>query len=262
MSNDCSKAIPGLKNYLQQFPKGGYVLKSYYYLSDCYEKLGDEASALQYYESIITFPDNPYTAHALLKVARMSYDKEQYSESKKNYQRLADIAEEQGMLVEALDGTMRSSYYLDDFQNTIAYAQLLKESGMADDDQKLYANYFIAKSYQQTGSARNAIEAFEVVENLSNTEYGAEAKYELARYAFEKNKLDESESMIYDLKERYSSYPYWVANGFILLADIYAERGNTFQAEQTLQSIIDNYSGEDLKQVAREKIRQLKTDNE
>jgi TolA-binding protein len=262
MNNDCSRAISGLMNYLRQFPQGGYVLKSYYYLSDCYEKLGDEASASQYYESIITFPDNPYTANALLKVARIAYNNEKYSESKKHYQRLADIAEDQGMLVEALDGTMRSSYYLGDFQNTISYAQLLKESGMADDDQLLYASYLIAKSYQQTGNARNAIEAFEVVENLSANEYGAEAKYELAWDAFEKNKLDESESMIYELKEHYSSYPYWVAKGFILLADIYAERGNTFQAEQTLQSIIDNYSGDDLKQVAREKINQLKSGNE
>lgn len=262
MNNDCSKAISGLKNYLQQFPEGGYVLKSYYYLSDCYEKLGDDAGALQYYESIIAFPDNPYTANALLKVARMAYDTEQYSESKKYYQRIADIAEDQGMLVEALDGTMRSSYYLNDFQNTIAYAQLLKESGMADDGQMLYAEYLIAKSYQQTGNKRKAIEAFEVVEKLSANAYGAEAKYELAQYAFEKNELDESESMIYGLKESYSSYPYWVAKGFILLADIYGERGNTFQAEQTLQSIIDNYSGEDLKQVAREKINQLNSGNE
>ncbi|MCB2208543.1 MAG: tetratricopeptide repeat protein [Bacteroidetes bacterium] len=262
MNNDCSKAISGLKNYLQQFPQGGYVLKSYYYLSDCYEKLGDEAGALQYYESIIAFPDNPYTANALIKLARMAYDKEQYSESKKHYQRLADIAEDQGMLVEALDGTMQSSYYLEDFQNAISYAQLLKESGMADDDQILHANYIMAKSYQQSGNSRMAIEAFQIVENLSSNEYGAEAKYELALDAFEKNKLDESESMIYELKDGFSNYPYWVAKGFILLADIYTERGNAFQAEQTLQSIIDNYSGDDLKQVAREKINQLKSSNE
>jgi hypothetical protein len=67
--------------------------------------------------------------------------------------------------------------------------------------------------------------------------------------------------MIYELSDNYGSYPYWVARGFILLADIYAQRGNTFQAEQTLQSIIDNYEGDDLKQVATEKLEQLKTEN-
>jgi TolA-binding protein len=262
MNNECSKAISRLQNYLQKFPQGGYVLKSYYYLSDCYEKLGDEAGAVQYYESIIAFPDNPYTANALLKIARITYNKEQYAESKKHYQHLADIAEDQDMLVEALDGSMRTAYYLQDYQNTISYAQLLKETGMADNEQVLHANYLTAKSYQLTGNSRMAIESFEIVEKLSSNEYGAEAKYELAQNAFNKHELDESESMIYELKEGYSAYPYWVAKGFILLADIYAERGNTFQAEQTLQSIIDNYSGNDLRQLAREKISKLKSSNE
>lgn len=107
-----------------------------------------------------------------------------------------------------------------------------------------------------------AMETFEIVEQLGSNEYGAEAKYELAQNAFNKKQLDEAESMIYELKEGYSAYAFWVAKGFILLADIYAERGNTFQAEQTLQSIVDNYSGDDLKQIAREKISKLKSSNE
>ena len=262
MNGDCIEAISALKNYLQQFPQGGYVLKSYFYISDCYEKLGDESSVLQYYQSIISFSDNPYTANALLKVARIAYDKKEYIESKEYYQRLSDIAEDQGMLVEALDGSMRSAYLIEDFQTTIAYAKLLEESGMADENQILYANYLSAKSYQQTTNVRMAIETFEIVEQLASNQYGAEAKYELALNAFNENELVTSERMIYELKDSYAAYSYWVAKGFILLADIYAKRGNTFQAEQTLQSIIDNYGGDDLKEIARDKINQLRTNKE
>lgn len=262
MNNDCQYAITGLKNYLQQFPQGGYVLKSYYYLSDCYEKLGDMTSAVQYYQSIIEFPDNPYTANALLRIARITYDNEQYTEAKKYYQRLADLAEDQGMIVESLDGTMRSAYYLQDYQNATSYAKLLLGSGMVDDDQIVYANYITAKSYIYTGNTKLAIEAFKKVDQLSSGEFGAEAKYQLALNAFNGNQLDEAESMIFELKNQYASYPYWVAKGFILLADIYEARGNTFQSEQTLQSIIDNYQGDDLKQEAQEKINKLKSVNE
>jgi hypothetical protein len=46
---------------------------------------------------------------------------------------------------------------------------------------------------------------------------------------------------------------YWLAYSFILWADIYYARGNNLQAKQTLQSIIDNYDGDDLVSVAREK---------
>jgi hypothetical protein len=54
-----------------------------------------------------------------------------------------------------------------------------------------------------------------------------------------------------------AAYDYWVAKGFILLADIYVENGNTFQAKQTLQSIIDNYEGPELAEIARNKLKSI-----
>ena len=42
------------------------------------------------------------------------------------------------------------------------------------------------------------------------------------------------------------------------MADIYVGRENYFQAEQTLISVIDNYNGEDLKEVAQGKLDRLK----
>ena len=261
INGNCREAVPKLENYLQQFPQGGFVLKTFYYLSDCYEKMGDEEKALKYNLEIIGFPDNPYTAGALLKAARIEYDREEFDPAKKHYQHLADIAEDKGMLVEALDGSMRCSYYTADYRNAIAYAQLLIESGTADDNQRVYARYISAKSYQSMGNTDKATEAFEQVEQGSADEMGAEAKYELCLSAFRKGQTDQSEALIYELSENYSDYPYWVAKGFILLADIYVQRGNTFQAEQTLQSIIDNFEGDDLRQVAQEKLNQLKSQN-
>lgn len=50
-----------------------------------------------------------------------------------------------------------------------------------------------------------------------------------------------------------ASSDYWLAYSFILWADIYYARGNNLQAKQTLQSIIENYDGEELIAVARQK---------
>jgi len=46
---------------------------------------------------------------------------------------------------------------------------------------------------------------------------------------------------------------YFIAKSFILLSDIYFSQGNKFQAKATLESIIDNYSGEDLIIIAKQK---------
>ena len=262
MNGRYDEAVNRLENYLHQFPQGGFVLKTYDYLSDCYTRQGDTDKAFQYYLKIIGFPDNAYTAGALLKAARIEYDRKDYAEAGTHYSRLADIAEDRGMLTEALDGSMRCSYYTNDFQGTVDFADRMLNTGAADDDQKIYARYLMAKSYQKLGETAKAIAAFEIVEQLDPGEFGAEAKYELCRDAFLQNHLDNSENMIYELSESYADYPYWVAKGFILLADIYMERGNTFQAEQTLQSIIDNYDGEDLKQEARQKLDEIKSNGE
>ena len=54
----------------------------------------------------------------------------------------------------------------------------------------------------------------------------------------------------------YSS-EYWYARTFILYGDLYKARGNYFQARHTYQSIVDNYAGEDLVKLAKEKIAEI-----
>jgi TolA-binding protein len=95
---------------------------------------------------------------------------------------------------------------------------------------------------------------FEETIKLSQNEMGAESKFMLSQLLFENGKYDECEKNIFALADKYASYDYWVAKGFILLADVYMKKENAFQAKQTLQSIIDNYEGQDLVIIAREKL--------
>jgi hypothetical protein len=53
------------------------------------------------------------------------------------------------------------------------------------------------------------------------------------------------------------SYDYWIAKSFILLSDVYVKTNNIAQAKATLQSIIENYDGADLLQVAHEKLNAI-----
>jgi hypothetical protein len=54
------------------------------------------------------------------------------------------------------------------------------------------------------------------------------------------------------------NYDYWVTKTFILLADNYVALNDTFQAKATLQSIIDNYKGDDdILPTAKQKLDKL-----
>jgi TolA-binding protein len=77
---------------------------------------------------------------------------------------------------------------------------------------------------------------------MTKTESGAEAKYMIASILFIKGKYLDAQQACFDLSNQVPAYEYWVARGFIILADTYAKLGNDFQAKSTLQSIIEEYS--------------------
>ena len=87
----------------------------------------------------------------------------------------------------------------------------------------------------------------------ANGEYNGEARCRQAEILMLNNKFDQAERIIEGVV-RDASSDYWLAYSFILWADIYYSRGNNLQAKQTLQSIIDNYDGEELLAVARQKL--------
>jgi TolA-binding protein len=258
IDNDCNNAISAFRNYLRQFPNGGFVLMANNYLATCYERQGNTAQAIQYYTNITEFPDNQYTDKALLKTARFAFDEKDYSTAKQQYSGINESADDPGMILEARDGAMRSAYLMGDNKSAIYYADQLKEMPNATENQLVYAHYVSGKIHLLSNNEGNAEKEFSIVDEMTSGELGAEAKYQLAQIRFNRGQLDEAETAIYQLPEQYPGYDYWIASAFILLADIYMERDNAFQAEQTLLSVIDNYPGDDLKAVAREKLEKIK----
>lgn len=107
------------------------------------------------------------------------------------------------------------------------------------------------------GRTEQARSSFQETLKNSSGEPGAEALYNLAEISFNMRDYTTAEEQIFKLSSDFPSYQFWLAKGFILLSDIYIIQGNTFQARQTLQSIIDNYTGEALRQVAVNKLKDL-----
>lgn len=261
INNDCNNAISALKNYLKQFPNGGFVLIANNYLATCFERQGNDQQAIEYYNKIIEFPDNQYTDKALLKSARFAFNEENFTKAKQLYARLNETADNPGMILEARDGAMRSAYLMDDNKSAIFYAELLLEMPNVSEGQLVYAHFISGKIHLASNNPMEAEKQFSIVDEMTSGEMGAEAKYQMALIQFNRGQLDQSENTIYKLPEQYPGSDYWIASAFILLSDIYIARDNVFQAEQTLLSVIDNYPGDDLKSIAREKLDKIKPDD-
>jgi TolA-binding protein len=252
------EANKALSSYLSDFSNGSYLLKANYYQAKCLLHDNNFESAWPNIKYVIDFQDNEFTDEMLLVAARAFYDQEKYAEAGTYYKRLYQIADLPKVKLEALEGSMKSSYFTGDYSNAIESSALLLSSAGISADQILQAHYIAGKSLFEQQKFNEARKELQYVAGNDKGRFGAEANYLIALISFENGQYPESKKLIFNISEKYSSYEYWVAKAFILLADVYVKEDNVFQARETLKSIVDNYQGEDLRKIASDKLKSLK----
>lgn len=258
MSGDCDKAIKGFSDYLEKYPDGFFIAEANFYRAECEYARGLFDEALAGYNYIIGKSKSKFTEDALLKAAEINHQKKKnYTAAIDNYINLEKNADLKNNLIIAITGQMRLYYMTNDFNQSINTARRLLLQDKLSNELIQEAHLTIAKAALQTDSIALARQSFNKVISLATNEAAAEARYNLAYIEYRNSNFDESEKIIFQLINQVPSYDYWIAKAFILLADNYIEKGNLFQAKHTLQSIIDNYEGEDLVVIAKDKLKIL-----
>ncbi len=258
MNGNCDKANEGFSKYISKFPEGAFILESNFYKAECDYRAQRYDAALKNYEFIISQSRSRFTANASSRTAHIYHIRNNYESALANYIRVEETGDQSGMIMDAVSGQMQCEYALKRHGLAIQSAQKLLTFEKLPENLATEAHITIARSAYALGNTSLARKEFEATLKLSKNEMGAEAKYMLAQLEFENGRYDDCEKSVFALSENYASYDYWVAKGFLLLSDVYIKKGNTFQAKQTLQSIIDNYEGQDLVMIAREKLSAIR----
>jgi len=257
LKGNCEKAITQLGGYLRDFPNGSFRLSALGFKSDCEvrEKRIDEA--VKTYEQIIALPRNRYSAEAYLVLGINSRQKEDFQQAIIYFSELEKIAENPDQTQQAVINLMRLHTKLNHAENADIYARKTLELPKPGDEAKNEARIIIGRNYLNAGKDDLALDEFNKLKRL-NSEAGAEARYSIAQIFHNKGDYKKCEKAIFDLIEEIASYDYWLTRSFILLADNYLKLGNVFQAERTLQSIIDNHEGKELRDLAIRKLDMLR----
>jgi TolA-binding protein len=140
----------------------------------------------------------------------------------------------------------------------VSAQKIIDDASMSPKD-KNDASAIIARSAYQLNDMAKAQSEFSKLVKLKSSELGAEANYYLALIQYNNAKYNEAEKLVFDLINEFASFEYWVAKSFILLSDVYVASGDYYQAKYTLQSVIDNYTGEDLVKEASNKLNDIIT---
>ena len=254
-NSDCAGAIAAFNSYLTSFPQGAYILKANFYKSECYLKNNDYQNAANGYEAVVNMGSSPYAERAALEAARIYYfDLKDYQKSTVYFTKLLSLATTPENQMEALRGLVRSYYQTKDYtQANNTAKELLTKTGISTDD-KAIANLVLGKSQEANNQYDGAIAAFKQVAAINKSEWGAEARYEIANCYFALNQLSTAEKSAMQVIKVTASYDYWVAKAYILLGDIYLKEKDYFNAKATYKSVADNATIQDLKKQAQDKL--------
>ena len=249
---DFATAATGFESYLKKFPNGLFALKTHYLLADSYRRIQQDDKALPHYEAVAAAGTNQYSERSLGNAAAIAFTQGDYAKAATLYQRLADGAESDASLLQGRVGALRCAVAQNSQEGIMTAGQQLRDEEKATAEMRDEACLAMARTCFDHSRHDEALELYSALAASANGEYNGEARCRQAEILMLRRQYDAAEQIIESIVADASS-DYWLAYSFILWADIYYVRGNSLQAKQTLQSIIENYDGEELLGVARQK---------
>ncbi len=246
MQGDCEGAVTSFNNYLDRFPDGVFALNAHFYRSECLFRANEHQRALEGYRFVIDSQRSMFLENSLLRASSIEFAMGNYEDALLYFSRLAQMAEYPNNRLVARTGRMRSLHRLERHAEAVEAAREVLTEDRLSQDQQQEAHHIkglSAMAMQDTGLAR---EAFKSVKDIITNRRSAEAMYNMALITFREGDYEAAEEEIFEYINSLSAYDYWLARTFLLLSDVYIESGNTFQARHTLESIIENYEGEEI----------------
>jgi TolA-binding protein len=253
----CSQAIISFKKYLDTFPEGTFAANAWYHQAECYLKSNQLEEALEGFKKVAEKPRCRFTEAAIATASSMEFSSGNYEAALPLFEQLETVSEDPDNSIAAIAGQMRCHFRVRNYPSAILAAQKLLSTGKAPADMTDETHFTLGQCYLATNDLTQAEYEFSFPAKLAGTETGAAASYNLADIAYRTGRLVEAEERVYALSEKFPAHDYWVAKGFILLSDIFLKNGNVFQARETLQSVINNYTGPELGETAKQKLNEL-----
>lgn len=250
------QAFNAFKKYVDTYPGGLFAVEAWRNAAVCAEKNNDRDNLKAAYAKISQLPV-PDAESATRKLADMLYADKDYKQALGYYRKLKQMAAEQAQTVAAKVGEMRCLRVLGMSKELVESAlDVIRQYGVSEQETE-EARYLIALTAPAIGENELAMQQYEILARSQNSDYSSLAQYALLEQRVKAGLYEEAERMIFDYISHSSMNEYYLVKTYLLWADIYFQKGNTLQAKQTLQSIIDNYEGEDLREIAAQKLEMI-----
>ncbi len=236
--------IRRMKEYVENFPNGQHTAQSLSYLATATFENGNHDEALTYATSLVSrFPHSESAEEGLAIKGEIEMEMGEAEKALATFRALESSASGARTIQTARMGIMRVSRDLGRHSDVINAADALLASSALSADRRTEVLYSRAYAMAQSGNTSQASAEWEKLASDTGDLYGAMAAYHLGQQQFDSGKLSQARRTVNALIDSNTPHQYWLARGYILLSDITRKEGKTFEANEYLKSLRDNYPG-------------------
>lgn len=239
-SNSANIAL--LRNYVRDYPDGKYLAQA---LLDIATSLRDSGMYVEAEETLVNLGDArphsvQYPEALMMRAELLEYDiPGRTADAAKIYKALAATGDKD-FIADAYAGIARTAA---DNNEKIEFARKARATGGLSADQMEEMQYIEAKALLDSGKDTEALAILETIASNPSTEAGAKGAVELGKYYVDRKDWTNAEKVLTEFTNAGSSHQFYLAKGFILLADVYQGQGKKYLAKEYLQTLKDNYPG-------------------
>ncbi len=223
-------------------------------LAEAADNEGDASKTLIYLDKLLSMRgDSPQVPAALFLRADLL---ENAGDKKKALSNYLDLENRGGaeFAPEAIAGVMRTT---ENAEQRTDYARRLLSMGGVSAENAEEARFYEASGLLHSSQSKAGEEALKNLAAAPNSLSGAKAAVELGDWYIEQGDTKNALTTLEAFTDAGSVHSYWLARGFISLADAYHADGNDYLAVEYLKSLRDNYPGEesDISEAIAERLR-------
>lgn len=239
---DNPESISGLEKYIEQYPDGRYLANALMDLAEAADNEGNSAKTLSYLNRLLdSRGDSPQVPAALYLKAQLLEDAGDKTSALETFLAL----EQKGGMdfaPEATAGVMRNTK---DARQRTDYARRLIAMGGVNAEDAEEARFYEASGLLHGEDSAAGVKALSALSENPDNLSGAKAAVELGEWYLANGNTKDALDVLEKFTDAGSIHAYWLARGFIALADAYKAEGNDYLAAEYLKSLRDNYPGDE-----------------
>jgi TolA-binding protein len=251
-SGASQEALRLFQNFVRTSSTPSLLPESYYYLGLLYADQDDPAPAKNYLQQLVDrYPDSEVQPEGALRLGDLYMEDEAYQQAAEAYRAAAES--------DAIDDELRA-------QARYGQSTALLNLGRNDEARTLLnrildegrggplqasARLGLARIYEDEGETDRALNLYRSVAESADSETGAEALYRLGRLLRQQERPRQAIQELDRMSSLFAGYPEWVARSLLEQARAYRQTGQTGQAAQLYDEVVETYGGTPYAETAR-----------